>query len=237
MPLRGIKQRKNGNGAEDSTAWKPYNNVPMFEPLRHNALLLLGPTGSGKTPLGDELQKRGYRGRRCLHFDFGAALRRLVDRDQPDEVVSRADLDFLSQVLASGALLEDEQFPLAERVLRSFLLENRAAADDLIVLNGLPRHVGQAVAIEAILTVVEIALLECPAEVVVARLRTNAGGDREGRADDHLSLVRRKLAIYAERTEPLVKHYERSGVPIRRVAVTATATPEETWRELEANQR
>src|SRR3990172_5397895 len=79
------------------------------------ALLLLGPTGSGKTPLGELIAKRGLWQRKCAHFDFGAHLRRLVERDQPDDLISRRDIDFLKQILRSGDLLEDEHFPIAER--------------------------------------------------------------------------------------------------------------------------
>ncbi len=42
------------------------------------AILLLGPTGSGKTPLGQALEKKGLAGRRCVHFDFGANLREIA---------------------------------------------------------------------------------------------------------------------------------------------------------------
>ena len=43
--------------------------------MRHDAILLLGPTGSGKTPLGAALEEHGVCGRQCLHFDFGENLR------------------------------------------------------------------------------------------------------------------------------------------------------------------
>ena len=43
--------------------------------IRQPGILLLGPTGSGKTPLGDRLQIRDLWGRRCHHFDFGVRLR------------------------------------------------------------------------------------------------------------------------------------------------------------------
>jgi adenylate kinase family enzyme len=131
--------------------------------FRYPALLLLGPTGAGKTPLGNLLQARGLAGRRCLHFDFGASLRQLVERDRPDALVSREDLDFLKQVLQTGALLEDERFSLAERVLRTFLAENRADQQTLVVLNGLPRHVGQAEALDAIVEVQAVVSLRCSA--------------------------------------------------------------------------
>ena len=45
----------------------------------NKAILLLGPTGSGKSPLGDELEANGLNGRRCLHFDFGRRLRRAAE--------------------------------------------------------------------------------------------------------------------------------------------------------------
>ena len=42
------------------------------------AVVLLGPTGSGKTPLGEWLEAKGLGGRRCHHFDFGTRLRRVA---------------------------------------------------------------------------------------------------------------------------------------------------------------
>ncbi|MCR4414869.1 MAG: nucleoside monophosphate kinase [Thermoguttaceae bacterium] len=197
--------------------------------VRHAALLLIGPTGSGKTPLGDLLEARGLFGRRCLHFDFGAHLRRLVERAEPGPIVSREDLDFLGQVLKHGALLEDEHFPVAQRVLCEFLAERHADARTLVVLNGLPRHAGQAEAVGRIVEVQAVVSLECTAETVVERIERNAGGDRAGRPDDDLDSIRRKLRIFGERTAPLVDYYRRRGTPVVTVEVTATATPEEIF--------
>lgn len=42
---------------------------------RYAAMVLLGPTGSGKTPLGHVFAARGFLNRRCAHFDFGENLR------------------------------------------------------------------------------------------------------------------------------------------------------------------
>ncbi|HET6430150.1 MAG TPA: hypothetical protein VFJ30_17170, partial [Phycisphaerae bacterium] len=86
--------------------------------IRTNAILLLGPTGSGKTPLGEMLQARGLRGRRCAHFDFGDSLRRAVAAASPPDGLPRQDIAFLKGVLESGALLEDEHFHIAETILR-----------------------------------------------------------------------------------------------------------------------
>ena len=203
---------------------------PTPSPLKRcSAVLLLGPTGSGKTPLGDLLATRGWQGRRCLHFDFGAELRRLVQANRPGEIVSQNEIDFLRRVLDSGALLEDEHFPLAARILGAFLLAHDAEEDTWVVLNGLPRHAGQARAVEAIVRVRGVVQLQCSAETVLARIRGNAGGDRAGRIDDDPPAVGRKLATFRERTAPLVMHYRRQGAWVETIAVTADMTPEQMW--------
>jgi adenylate kinase family enzyme len=188
------------------------------------AILLLGPTGSGKTPLGSELEARGLWGRRCVHFDFGENLRQIVAADRPDAYVARRDIEFLKEVLRSGALLEDEHFPLAERVLRRFLGQRHVGAADFVVLNGLPRHVGQATALDAILDVRAVIYLRCSPETVLGRIRSNVGGDRAGRADDDLPAVGRRLATFHERTRPLLNHYGSREVRIQSIEVTAQMT-------------
>lgn len=50
-------------------------------PGRLPAVLLLGPTGAGKTPLGRICAQRGLWGRSCTHVDFGACLRRAAAGD------------------------------------------------------------------------------------------------------------------------------------------------------------
>lgn len=199
---------------------------------RHPALLLLGPTGSGKTPLGQQIESRGIADTRCVHFDFGENLRNVVAHNSPNETISREDIAFLRDVLASGALLEDDQFPLAERILRSFLASRQADAQTCVVLNGLPRHQGQAEAVDGLLDVRTVVCLDCSAETVLARLASNVGGDRSLRTDDRLADVRRKLDIYRTRTAPLVDHYRRRGVRIETLEVTSTMTAEDAWNLL-----
>ncbi len=193
------------------------------------SLLLLGPTGSGKTPLGQLLQERGLSGRRCLHFDFGDNLRQAVDRDRPDENLSPSDLAFLREVLRTGALLEDDDFPIARRLLQSFLACHEADHNILLVLNGLPRHAGQAEAIRGMVDVRTVTTLVCSPEVVLRRIATNAGGDRTERTDDQRAAVRRKLSIYAQRTVPLVEYYRQRGAGVDEISVSAEMSAEQMW--------
>jgi adenylate kinase family enzyme len=199
---------------------------------RHEAVLLLGPTGSGKTPLGEMLQTRGLSGRRCVHFDFGEEIRQAVARGREDRFVSLKDIQLLRRTLEAGALLEDKEFPVAERILQRFLACRGADREALIVLNGLPRHVGQAESVAERLDVRTVVCLRCRPETAIARIAANTGGDRADRTDDDLAAVREKLAVYAERTAPLADHYRAAGARLVGLDVTAEMTPEQAWRLL-----
>ncbi|MCY2995446.1 MAG: nucleoside monophosphate kinase [Planctomycetota bacterium] len=199
---------------------------------RIEALLLLGPTGAGKTPLGQLLEARGLGGRRCAHFDFGENLRQAVARDQPDAIVSAEDLRFLQHVLARGELLEDQDFPIAQRILRSFLARAAADANPLVVLNGLPRHVGQAAAMAQNLQLRTVVNLACSAETVLARVAANTGGDRTHRTDDDLEAIRRRLVIFAERTAPLIEYYREQDARILQLDVAADTTAAQLWEQM-----
>ncbi|MCY2929643.1 MAG: nucleoside monophosphate kinase [Planctomycetota bacterium] len=200
---------------------------------RPQAILLLGPTGSGKTPLGECLAARGLRGRPCAHFDFGRQLRDVTAADPPPAGFSREEVDFLRDVLERGALLENRHFPLAEKILRAFLAE-RAAPGSLIILNGLPRHVDQARDAARLLDVGEVVVLHCPPQVVLERIASDAGGDRAGRMDDSEAAVRAKLELFAQRTAPLVEYYRAAGAAVRTVEVGPATTPDDVLAALNA---
>ncbi|MHC4406662.1 MAG: nucleoside monophosphate kinase [Planctomycetota bacterium] len=199
---------------------------------RRRAILLLGPTGSGKTPLGDLIAERGLWSARCLHFDFGASLRRIVE-GSPDPSFSRDDVDFLRRVLQSGALLENEHFPLAKRIFRSFLAARGADDHTVVLLNGLPRHAGQAGDVDRIVRIEAVVCLRCPRDTVLARIRADVGGDRAGRDDDDPRSVAAKLRLFDERTAPLLEHYRRLQARIETIDVTASMTPQQAWQILD----
>ena len=196
------------------------------------AIVLIGPTGSGKTPLGELLAGRGLWGRRCVHFDFGAALRRIAAGEVSGDFDETA-IRFVRGVLETGALLEDRDFHIALRAIRSELTRRRADEDCVVALNGLPRHAGQARGLRAIVDVSTVVVLNCPPEVVARRIATNAGGDRTGRRDDDIEAVTRRLEIFTARTAPLVDYYRDAGAAIRTIEVTETTTPREIADELD----
>ena len=95
------------------------------------AILLLGATGSGKTPRGAMIARRGGWGRRCRHFDFGDHLRQVAAQGRWPGL-SAADIAVVTAAVGSGALLEDEHFHIAATILRGFIAAGTPV--DLIVL-------------------------------------------------------------------------------------------------------
>ncbi|MBM4042269.1 MAG: hypothetical protein FJ290_27565 [Planctomycetes bacterium] len=194
----------------------------MAGPVR--AVLLLGPTGSGKSPVGALLERRGG----FRHFDFGAELRAAAagERGLPP-----GDVAFIQDLLDTHALLPDERLSIAETLLDAFLRRTGFVPErEVLVLNGLPRRVSQARALARRVRVEHVVVLECDAEAArarVARRRRGEGRDHAGREDDASDAVERKLALYARETAPLVAHYAaQPGVGITRLAVDADTREE-----------
>jgi adenylate kinase family enzyme len=134
------------------------------------------------------------------------------------------DFEVIRRSLTTGALFEDAEFPIAVKIFRLFAASVEARSGNLIVLNGFPRHLGQARALEEDIAVEMVVLLEAAAEVVADRILRNAGGDRGGRADDSPAEIRKKLETFRERTLPLLDYYVMRRARIARISVTASST-------------
>lgn len=197
------------------------------------AILLVGPTGSGKTPSGDFLENTGLNGYTCHHFDFGEHLRQTVANGHPD--ISETDRRFLQTVLRDGALLENDRFYLAETILRGFIKDRGVNESDALVLNGLPRHVDQADDVCSLVDIVQVICLDCPPEVICDRIKQNSGGDRTGRMDDDLEAIAVKLDIFKQRTVPLLDYFRNRGVPIQTICVNAITQPRDVCRLIEGS--
>jgi adenylate kinase len=197
--------------------------VGVLLPRPWPSVLLVGPTGSGKTPLGQELERRGFLGRPCAHFDFGANLRAAATGEEesgltPDELAA------VRTSLATGALFEAKDIPMVVRILARFVESRRLGPGARLVLNGLPRHRQQAEALAGIIAVERVVSLEADAAVIRVRIRRDPGRDRSGREDDEEGAVVRRLASFRERTAPLIDFYRRQGVPVTAIPVGASMT-------------
>jgi adenylate kinase len=199
-------------------------------------MLLVGPTGCGKTPLGELIGARGLGGRRAVHFDFGEHLRRAAASPADYALLSPGDIEIISTSLSTGALLTDDQFTIAEKLLCSFAGTKGLTSADRVVLNGIPRHVGQALKMARLIQIACVVYLECDDDTVLGRIAVNAGGDRTGRVDDQREAVLKKLAVFKEQTLPLAEYYERRQVSVARLTVTPSSSAEHILAQLNASE-
>lgn len=196
------------------------------------SILLVGPTGSGKSPLGDEMERRGFLGRPCLHFDFGANLRAAAGDRAGEYELGPEELAAVRASLETGALFEDRDRPMLVKILTRFAEIRGLAHDTRIVLNGLPRHKKQAEALTGLVAVEWVVSFEADAAVISERIRLDTGRDRSGRTDDDTEAVAGRLATFRDRTAPLLDLYRERGVPVRSIAVTAAMNSADMYDEL-----
>ncbi len=192
------------------------------------AILLLGPTGTGKSPLGDYAAEMGFHNRPCRHFDFGAQLRS-AEAEEP-LALSPQTTRIVREVLLTGRLLHPDEFFVAAEILQAFLAE--LPGNCLVILNGLPRTIEQARDLEPILQVKHVVVLEASPETILARIESNSGGDRTGRTDDAPAAVRRRLDLYVAKTQPLISHYQQRSVPISFFPVQEQTQPAAIWQQI-----
>lgn len=206
-------------------------------------LVLLGPPGSGKGTQGERLNED----LRLPYYATGDILRGAV-RDQTE--LGKSAKEYMDR----GDLVPDEVIVgvIAERI-------DSAEARDGFILDGFPRTTPQAEALDAKLAelgraVSAVLLIDVSDDEVVKRLggrRTcEANGhvfhvdfnppkeegvcDIDGsplivRDDDKPDVIRKRLATYHEKTEPLVTYYDDKGV-LRQV--DGEREPDEVTEEL-----
>ena len=159
-------------------------------------IVLLGPPGAGKgTQAALLAEQLGVPA-----ISTGEMLR--------EAVVSGSGLGQKVQgIMASGALVDDGT--MAE-VVRERLA--RPDARQGFLLDGYPRTLPQAETLEEILTgagqeLGAVLLVEVPEEELVRRAVLRGRGD-----DDREEVVRQRLRVYREKTEPLIGYYRERGL-------------------------
>ena len=97
------------------------------------------------------------------------------------------------------------------------LIRERLAEEDGFVLDGFPRTMAQAEALDAMLDEIgkpldAVILLQVSDEEATKRLRARA--EQEGRADDSPEAIRNRLRLYHELTELVVDRYQLAGIEV-----------------------
>ncbi|MBC7348418.1 MAG: nucleoside monophosphate kinase [Candidatus Aminicenantes bacterium] len=218
------------------------------------AFLIVGPPGSGKSPLGDYLEKQSLPGKRFWHFDFGRLLREIIQSDKPEkneagtaetgtgtsasqvEAFSPAELARVRQSLQTSSLFEEGDKELVRKIFRYYLSRTGGGPDDILLLNGLPRHRAQVAWLKDLVQIVLIINLDCPEDLAVRRILANLDGERQGREDDRLEVIVRRYRLYLEKTGPLIDFLRQSGLPVIKLQVEGETRPETLWQRLRASR-
>jgi adenylate kinase len=192
-------------------------------------LVLLGPPGAGKGTQAERLVEDFG----LPYYSTGIILREAVAEES--ELGKEA-----KGYMENGELVPDEL--ISRAVAERF---ESGEADDGFLLDGFPRTIGQAEALDELLDergrkLTAVLLIDAPDDEVVRRLsgrRTCAKGnhvyhvefdppkhedvcDQDGsrliqREDDKPETVRKRLAVYHDQTEPLIEWYDDRGVLVR----------------------
>jgi adenylate kinase len=189
-------------------------------------LVFLGPPGAGKGTQAKLLfQRMGF-----LHLSTGDLLREAVKNQTPLGKKAKEYMD-------RGELVPDE--------LIVQLIEETMPKDGNVILDGFPRTVNQALALEEMLKVKgekisKVLFFDVPDEVIIDRLSGRrvcskcgavyhvkynppkiegvcdlCGGSLVQRDDDREEVVKKRLEVYRIQTQPLIEFYQDRGIIYR----------------------
>lgn len=199
----------------------------------YQAILIAGPTGSGKTPLGEALMNSNLWNNNFFHFDFGSELRYISSNTLHTNDFTKKEIEFIHDVLHKNKLIENEMFYIANKIFMSFISRIPVSLNDIIILNGLPRHIEQAQKVDLLVCIKGVIYLQCSSDTVLARISYNSGGDRTYRNDDSIKEINNKLAIFQNRTVPLFEYYAKKGIPIFTYKTNVNTKPDDIIEALE----
>lgn len=194
-------------------------------------IILLGAPGSGKGTLAKKISR---------DFDLpqistGDLFRAIVKLDSP--LANR-----VKEIMASGGLVPDE--------ITIEMVKDRIEKSDCekgFILDGFPRTVAQAKALEDFAKIDSVILVELPNETIIERLSSRRTCPKCGeiyslednpeqvckkcntpliqRDDDKPDTIKHRLEVYETSTAPLINFYSD-----RLFKVSSAGTPEETYK-------
>ena len=164
-------------------------------------IILLGPPGAGKgTQAKILIEKYGI-----PQLSTGDILRSAIAARTPMGLAAK-------EIMDRGDLVSDD-------VVNGIVSERLDQPDCAkgFILDGYPRTTAQAEALTGMLEEKGMALdavvaVTADAETLIARIVNRARETGGARADDNEEVVRNRLEVYAELTEPLIAYYEKQGL-------------------------
>ena len=179
--------------------------------MKYRTHLLFGPPGSGKGTQGKILGNIP----RFFHCACGDVFRSIDTRTK----VGAAFLEYSSK----GQLVPDEiTVELWKARIDAAVDAHSFKPDiDILVLDGIPRNVGQAKIMDQLIDVEKVFHLSCPdRSQLFARLKKRALKDN--RLDDaNEDVIKRRLATYESESKPVLGYYGKERI----TCIDATQSP------------
>ncbi len=176
-------------------------------------LIFLGPPGAGKgTQAGIFAQEL-----KIPHISTGDILRQAISSKTALGVKAQSHLE-------AGELVPD--------ILIMELMRKRLAQADALngwILDGFPRNLSQAESLHQLLQILrqpqpQVVNFNVDTESLITRML------QRGRQDDNETVIRRRLAVYEEKTTPLITYFKKRRCLID---VDGNLTPEEVTHNLQ----
>jgi adenylate kinase len=179
--------------------------------MKYQTYILFGAPGSGKGTQGRTLGSIP----RFYHCPCGDVFRSIDTRTK----VGKAFLEYSSR----GQLVPDEiTVELWKEAIDAAVDGHQFKPDiDILVLDGIPRNVGQARIMDELIDVMRVFHLSCPnRDSLFARLKKRALKDN--RLDDaNEEVINRRLAIYETESKPVLGYYGKERI----TCIDATQAP------------
>lgn len=170
-------------------------------------IVILGPQGSGKSTQAGFLSQK----LNLPMLDVGSLLR-LKAQEQTEagrKIKALVERGELVDDLLTAALLQEE------------LSDKKYEAG--FVMDGAPRTINQARLLEGIVKLDKVFYLIVPDEINIERLL------KRGREDDTPEIIKRRLSLYHENTQPALSYYQEKGILAE---IDGTKTPGEVFKDI-----
>lgn len=179
--------------------------------MKYQTYLLFGAPGSGKGTQGHTLGSIP----RFFHCPCGDVFRSIDTRSK----VGQAFLEYSSR----GELVPDDvTVELWKEAIDAAVEGHKFKPDiDILVLDGIPRNVGQAKIMDELIDVKKVFHLSCPnRDTLFARLKKRALKDN--RLDDaNEEVIKRRLDTYETESKPVLSYYGQDRI----TCIDATEPP------------
>lgn len=148
-------------------------------------LIILGPPGTGKGTQAKQIAEK-YN---LTHLSTGDMLRK--------EIAEKTELgNKVEKIMKAGELVGDHI--ILDLVKKNLTLN--------FILDGFPRTINQAKALEKLTKIDKVICLDSSKELIIARLKGRA--KKEGRSDDTPEAIEKRFKEYNEATKPLLAFYK-----------------------------